>query len=455
MQKLLLAGFNHTTAPLALRERLAFPGEERQRALGAFRERFKEAEAVLISTCNRVELYTARPVHGNPRAEELAEFLASFHALPTGEVAPHLYHRTDRDAVGHLFAVASSLDSMVLGETQILGQVREAYDVAREAGSAGAVLHPLFQRAISVGKQVRTQTTLGEGRLSVASVAVDYARQIFDHFDDKTVLCIGAGKMATLVLQSFGALKPGKMLVCNRSIGKAQALADRFGGQVAPFERLSDHLVAADIVITSTGAAEPIITRKQFEHLRRQRRYRPIFLIDIALPRDVEPSVGEIESVYLYNIDDLQKVVAETQSSRQGAIAAARAIVEQQVTEFLNWSRQREVGPTIDRLYQRYHEVAQAEVSRTINKLPNLSTAERDVVENLARRIVNKLLHDPIQTLKESDGLHGSTPQYLHALERLFKLADEPGAGSAPVDEAAKQVAEHVNEDAGAQEKRS
>jgi glutamyl-tRNA reductase len=449
MNKLLLAGFNHATAPLALRERLAFPGEERRRALAAFRERFKEAEAVLISTCNRVELYTARPVHGNPRAEELAEFLAAFHALPTGDVAPHLYHRTDRDAVGHLFAVASSLDSMVLGETQILGQVREAYDAAREAASAGPVLHPLFQRAIAVGKQVRTQTTLGEGRLSVASVAVDYARQIFDHFNDKTVLCIGAGKMATLVLQSFGALKPGRLLVCNRSEGKAEALAQRFGGQVAPFERLGEHLVAADVVISSTGAASPIITRKQFEDLRRQRRYRPIFLIDIALPRDVEPAVGEIENVYLYNIDDLQKVVAETQSSRQGAIAAAKAIVDQQVDEFLAWSRQREIGPTIDKLYQRYHEVAQAEVGRAMNKLPSLSAAEREHVEQLARRIVNKLLHDPVQMLRNGEALHGSAPQYLHALERLFKLAEEPPGADAPL----PPPGETANEDAGAQEK--
>jgi glutamyl-tRNA reductase len=338
---------------------------------------------------------------------------------------------------------------MVLGETQILGQVREAYDAAREAGSAGAVLHPLFQRAIAVGKQVMTQTTLGEGRLSVASVAVDYARQIFDHFNDKTVLCIGAGKMATLVLQSFSALRPGRLLVCNRSIEKAEGLAGRFGGKAAPMERISEHLVAADIVITSTGASDPIITRSQFEHLLRQRRYRPIFLIDIALPRDVEPAVGEIENVYLYNIDDLQKVVAATQSSRQGAIAAARAIVDQQVTEFLTWSRAREIGPVIDQLYQRYHEVAQAEVMRTINKLPNLSAAEKEVVEHLARRIVNKLLHDPIQTLRSSKGLHGSTPQYLHALERLFKLTEESGADASDV---AARSAETANEDAGGQQ---
>ena len=446
MHKLLLAGLNHTTAPLALREKLAFPADDRRRALALFRERFNDAEAVLISTCNRVELYASRPVHGYPRAEEMAEFLASFHALPTSEVATHLYHKTDRDAVAHLFSVASSLDSMVLGETQILGQVREAYDAARETGSAGPVLHPLFQRAIAVGKQVRTQTTLGDGRLSVASVAVDHARQIFDHFNDKTVLCIGAGKMATLVLQGFQTLRPGKLLVCNRSAEKAAGLAHRFGGKVAPFERLGDHLTAADIVITSTGACDPIITRRQFEQLLPPRRYRPIFLIDIALPRDVEPAVGEIQNVYLYNIDDLQQVVAATQSNRQGSVEAAQAIVDEQVGEFLAWSRTREIGPVIDQLYQRYHELARAEVDRTINKLPSLSAAERDVVEQLARRIVNKLLHDPIQTLRKSEGMHGSPGQYVHALERLFKLAEEPAATDEP--------APSTNEDAGGKETR-
>jgi glutamyl-tRNA reductase len=423
MHRLLVVGLNHTTAPLAVRERLAFGAQERAGVLAAFRERFPQAEAVLLSTCNRVELYTARSVHGHPRVEEMIGFLAGLRDLVPEEIDPHLYRKADREAVAHLFSVACSLDSMVLGETQILGQVREAYDAATLADTTGALLHPLFQRAIAVGKQVMTDTVLSEGRLSVASVAVEYARRIFDRFDDKTVLSIGAGKMATLVLRNFQMLSPGKLLVCNRDYTKATALAAQFGGQAAPFERLSEHLASADIVISSTGAPHAIITRKQFEQVAKQRRYRPVFLIDIALPRDVESQVGDLENVYLYNIDDLQQVVAATQTQRSEAVAAAQQIVEQQVSEFAAWHRQREMGPLIDRLYHRYHEVAQGEISRTIHKLPNLTEGEKEILENLGRRIVNKLLHDPVEMLR-STATRSQSPagQYAHALERLFKL---------------------------------
>ena len=439
MSRLLLVGLNHTTAPLEVREKLAFSAEQRRIALDAFRARFSDAEAVLVSTCNRVELYVARSVHGHPREEEMTAFLAGFHSLTGGEVAAHLYRKTDLDVVTHLFAVASSLDSLVLGETQILGQVREAYDAARVATSAGPLLHPLFQRAISVGKQVMSQTALTEGRLSVASVAVEYARRIFDHFADKTVLSIGAGKMASLALQSFKALAPGRLLVCNRDPAKAVALAEKFAAQPAPFEKLCEHLVAADVVISSTGSTHPILTRQQFEQVLPRRRYRPVFIIDIALPRDVEASVGDLENVYLYNIDDLQRVVMETHQQRGAAVDAARRIIAREVEEYTTWQRTRHMGPLIDRLYKRYHAVALEEARRTINKLPESATeAQRDQfkseVEELARRIVNKLLHDPVQGLRASDSVHGPLPQYLHALERLFKLEAEADPSVPPVD---------------------
>jgi glutamyl-tRNA reductase len=427
MQRLLLVGLNHTTAPLEIREKIAFPGDQRRLALRALRERFPEAEAVLLSTCNRVELYVARGVHGHPRSEAMVEFLANYHDVPAGEVSPHIYRKDQDEAVKHLFNVASSLDSMVLGETQILGQVREAYDLAKAESATGTLLNPLFQRAIAVGKEVMGRTALSEGRLSVASVAVDYAKQIFDHFNDKAVLSIGAGKMAQLVLQSFQQLKPGKLLICNRDMNKAVALAGKFGGVAAAFEKLQEQLIVADIVITSTGATHPIITKGMFEHLLKQRRYRPIFLIDIALPRDVEPEVGQIENVYLYNIDDLQEVVAAPQRQRQGAVGEAQGIVERQVAEFAAWNKTRELGPVIDRLYQRYHQIAADEVGRVANKLPGLSEAERKVLEQLGQRIVNKLLHDPIQTLRNGDALHGPGVQYLHAMEKLFKLEVDAG----------------------------
>jgi len=423
MQRLVLLGLNHTTAPLEVREKLAFDSAGRADALQRFKQHFPECEVVLLSTCNRVELYTARQVHGHPRAQEMAEFLAAFHSIPLDAFQPHLYEKSERAVVEHLFSVASSLDSMVLGETQILGQVREAYEASRQHAAAGALLHPLMQRAVAVGKQVLHETKLADGRLSIASVAVDYARRIFDHFQDKTVLCIGAGKMANLVLRSFAGLSPQRLLICNRDPIKAEKMAAQFNGEAAAFEQLAAHLSAVDIVITSTGSARPIITRKQFTDIQRRRRYRPIFLIDIAVPRDVEASVGELENVYLYNLDDLQQVVSQTMQGRTGAIEEAQKIVSAAVDEYVLSQRTRAMGPVIDQLYKRYHEMAQEEAARTISKLPNVGDAERAHLEDLARRIVNKFLHDPIHALRNADELHVPANQYLHAMEQLFKLA--------------------------------
>ena len=432
MHRLHLLGLNHTTAPLAVRERLAFSPPQRTAALSAFRARFPDCEAVLLSTCNRVELYVARTPGGHPKAEEVADFLGSLHGIPPDVFRSHLYHQSERPLVEHLFNVAASLDSMVLGETQILGQVREAYDAARSAGTAGSLLNPLFQRAVAVGKQVLRETPLAEGRQSVAGAAVDYAGRVFDSLSSKSVLCIGAGKMARLVLQGFADRSPKRLLVCNRDGAKAAELAGQFRGEPAPFDKLDDHLAAVDVVITSTGSADPIITAARFAVVHRRRRYRPIFLIDIALPRDVEAAVGELENVYLYNLDDLQRVVAETHAGRRQSVDDARRIVATAVDEYLAAHRARTLGPVIDALYKRSHQLAREELDRTLNKLPNVTDAERQHLDELARRIVNKLLHDPVQALRRADGSHGPTSQYVHALEQLFRLPGERLATETP-----------------------
>jgi glutamyl-tRNA reductase len=434
MQRLLLLGLNHTTAPLEVRERLAFSPKQRDAAVAALRQRFPECEAVLLSTCNRVELYIARGGthhHPIPGIGEMVDFLAESHSLSAEQFREHLYHKAGNDVVNHLFRVAASLDSLVLGEDQILGQVREAYEAAQSQQATGSLLNPLFQRAVAVGKQVRTETSLAEGRLSVASVAVDYAKRIFETFSDKTVLSIGAGKMATLVLEHLAALKPGKLLLCNRDSSKATALAEKFGGTPVPFANLPDHLAAADIVVTSTGSPEPIITRAMFDRVLRKRRYRPVFLIDIAVPRDVEAAVADSEHVYLYNVDDLQQVVAQTQHLRRSAVQAAEAIVEKHLQGFAVWQRQRMMGPTIDRLYQRSHRIAMAELERTLSKLSPAAQQEREALEDLARRIVNKLLHRPVHTLRETDGEHTPVP-YVHAIEKLFDLKIEEDGEETP-----------------------
>ena len=429
MHRLVLLGLNHSTAPLAVREKLAFNPAQQRDALKAFQEKFPACEAVLLSTCNRVELYAVTAIHNSPTSEEVLTFLSALRGVDPEQFREHLYTKSDRLAIGHLFNVAASLDSMVLGESQILGQVREAYDVAREVNTAGALLNPLFQRAIAVGKQVMTETSIGSGRLSVASVAVDYAKRIFEHFDDKTVLVIGAGEMATLVLRNFADLKLGKLLLCNRDPAKAVKLAEEFGGEAAAFDRLDEHLIAADIVVTSTGASQPIITRARFEKLLRPRRYKPIFIIDIALPRDVEASIEKLENVYLYNLDHLQQVVSTTQSQRKESVDAARKIVSDHVHDMIAWHRQRQLGPLIDSLYRRYHGLAQEELNRTLNKLPNIGEAEKIHLEELTRRIVNKLLHDPIRMLKHSDPQHGPPAQYMHAMEKLFGLEHPEAPG--------------------------
>jgi glutamyl-tRNA reductase len=432
MQRLLLLGLNHKTASLELRERLAFSPQQRSDALAAIRRQFQEVETVLLSTCNRTEIYLARPTHGHPRHSELADFLAEFRGISRTEINGAFYEKAERDVISHLFTVAGSLDSMVLGETQILGQVREAYEAAKEAGAAGPMLHPLFQRAIAVGKQIRSETALSKGRISVASIAVQYARRIFDVFTDKTVLNIGAGKMGELVLAAMAALKPGNLIVCNRDFSRAEALAKKYSAVAVAMDRLTDQLAAADIVITGTGSDQPIITRPMFESVIRRRRYRPVFIIDIGVPRDVAADVGDIENVYLYNLDDLQRAIDASQESRSAAAQQAAQIVERQVGEFVAWHRARMVGPLIDLLYQRSHSVALEELNKTVSKLSGVTPADKQQLEELTRRIVNKLLHDPIQVLRGSDALHAPMAQYLHAVEKLFNLEENEAADEPP-----------------------
>ncbi len=425
MNRLVLVGLNHTTAPLAIRERLAFDAPQRAQALFALRQKYPDCEAVLLCTCNRVELYAAWNGEIRPDQSEIVQFLASLRGFSSEELNPLLYFKTERDVAAHLFSVASSLDSMVVGEAQILGQVREAYDEATQANSAGPMLHPLFQKALAVGKQVMSETSLGEGRLSVASIAVEYARRIFDVFSDKTILNIGAGKMASLMLANLASLSPGRLLICNRDPAKARTLASKFNGRTFPYENLQEELVTADIVVSSTGSQQPILTRANFELVMRRRRYKPVFLIDIAVPRDIADDVGKLQNIYLYNLDDLQQVAAATRGQRSGAIEAAQKIVAQNVVQFVTWHRARQLGPIIDQLYRRSHALALEELNRTLSRLSGISPEEKSHLEDLTRRVVNKLLHDPVQMLREADNLHAPAAQYVHALEKLFKLAPE------------------------------
>lgn len=458
--RLLVAGLNHRTAPLTLRETVAFSPGQIKDALAQFRARFPHAELVILSTCNRVEFYLARPLSSEPSLDELCGFVADYHQVKPEALRPHLYHHEDRSMVEHLFAVASSLDSMVVGETQILSQVKHAYHFAANAGGIGGgavtgksgggegtgsnqgghgggggtgVLHALFQRALAAAKDVHDKTELSAGHLSVASVAVDLAASVFDRFDDKTVLCVGAGKMATLMLRHLASLQPRKLLITNRSPERAQALAAHFSSlhaEARPFEGLDQLLVEADILLTSTGAAQPVITEARFKALQKPRRYRPIVMVDIAVPRDVEASIARLSNVYLYNIDDLQEVAAGNRGKRDAEIAASRALLKEHVDEFLRWFAARDVGPLVKALYEHCHATARTELAALFVKHPEMPAEERAELERLAHRLVGKILHGPVTQLT-THAEATARPMLTAALKKLFSL-DPPPLPSPP-----------------------
>jgi glutamyl-tRNA reductase len=400
MRRLLLLGLNHSTAPLEVREKIAFNEAQARAALEKLHCEYPDAEFVLLSTCNRVELYVARELRSRPNAQELTEFLQAFHRIRHEPLRPYLCEKHEREAIEHLFLVTCGIDSIVLGETQIIGQIREAYQLAQVAQTVGPVLHPLFQRGLAVGKQVMQQTSLNQGKLSIASIAVEHAQKVFGRFGGTTIMCIGAGKIAQLVLQHLMQFKPRRKIITNRSVVRAQSLAEEFGGEVVPFDCLADHLPASDIVISATSAGRHVLTRDQCERALQLRKQRPLFIFDLAVPRDIDPDVGQIGTVHLQNIDQLQQAASDALSSRNRSVQHARAIVAERVEQFMAWTVSRQLGPMIQQLYKRYHTIAQQELGRTLLKLPNLAEYERQHLHELSRRIANKLAHDPIRVMK-------------------------------------------------------
>jgi glutamyl-tRNA reductase len=419
---LLVVGCSFQNTPIALREQLAFDGPKLPAALAALNTRYGY-ETVILSTCNRVEIYTARSAaHVPPALDILAGFLAEFHELPLQTLSDHLYDSTDADAVRHLFRVVSSLDSMVVGEGQIAGQVKRAYEAAHEQATAGPALHALFQHAHQVAKRVRTETGISRGHVSVSSLAVDYVRQVFDHFHDKTILVIGAGKMGELTLKHLRDLKPQRILVTNRSPDKATEVAKGCGGQAVPWEQLDDALVQADFVLSTTGAPEPIVTRRRFDEILARRTHGTMVILDIAVPRDFDPRIHDGDRACIFNIDDLQRIRAGTLADRQKHIPAAETLVNQEVARFLSdWNRRRN-GPVIARLTQDFEERRRVVVSQLLAKLNGkLSDADRTYIEGAFRLLQNQFLHGPISALaEESAGRH----TLLEALRKLFRLEE-------------------------------
>lgn len=432
--RILVIGCNHRSAPVEVRERIAFDEPAVQRALAALKAQYPQSEAVVISTCNRMELYVARPVQGQPRIRDVIDFIATFHGVEPADFAGNLYSYEDTEAVRHLFRVVSSLDSMVVGETQILGQAKAALESAHAAGSVGKRLTDLFQRAFAVAKTVQTSTGIASGRLSVGSTAVDLARQIFSHFDDKHVLMVGAGKMGELTLTHLLSTKPRRLWVTNRTDARAVELAERISArhgiatQVIPFAAWIDRLVDMDIVISSTGAREPILDRASFAPIPKRRDYRPLLLIDIAVPRDIDPAVGEHDGVFLYNIDDLQSVTEVNLAQRREAIGRCHEIIEAGLVEYAQAQARRDVGPLVAALRRHFHEVGRGELERLLPKLGTLPARDRELIEQMLHRTMQKLLHKPIHLLNDRAD-NGAVNIYADALRVLFDLSETESDG--------------------------
>ncbi len=416
---LLVAGCSYKNTPIELREKLAFDGAKLPLALRELDSRY-DVEAAILSTCNRVEIYLARPeAAGLPDLDLLAEFLAEFQKLPVDQVRGCLFERRDADAIRHLFRVSSSLESLIVGEGQIAGQVRRGYEQAQQQATAGPLLHALFQQASVVAKRVRTETGISRGHVSVSSVAVDYVRQVFDHFGDKTILVIGAGKMGELTLRHLRDLKPKQILVTNRSPEKAQTVAQGCGGHAVVWDQLDDALVQADIVLSTTGAPEPIMTRRRFDGVLARRTGGTMVILDIAVPRDFDPRIHDGDRACLFNIDDLQRIRERTLSERHKHIAPAEAIVESEVRRFqAAWSR-RSNGPIIAKLTQEFEARRKAIVAQLMAKLNGkLGKEDKEYIEGAFRLLQNQLLHGPISALTEEH----ADPAGLSLREALFKL---------------------------------
>jgi glutamyl-tRNA reductase len=387
-------GLNHQTAPLAVRERVVFHVERLREALAEIRRSLAQ-EAAILSTCNRTELYVAGE---EPAA--LAQWLARYHRIEPGELQRYLYTLPREQAVRHAFRVASGLDSMVVGEPQILGQMKDAARAAASAGTLGTLLHRLFQRSFAVAKEVRSTTHIGAASVSMAAAAVRLAARIFPSLKDQSVLLIGAGEMIELVATHFAAQAPARMAVANRTLERGQRLGSRFNAQAIELRSLAEQLHEYDIVVSCTASSLPILGKGLVERALRARRRRPIFMVDLAVPRDIEPEVAELDDVFLYTVDDLAAVVSANLDQRRSAVVQAEVIIEAQVGQFMHWMEARESVPSIVALRDQAEEARRQELERALRLLER-GEAPAQVVERLSQALTNKLLHAPTEALKK------------------------------------------------------
>ena len=420
---LFLLGVSHRTAPVDLRERLDFSSRDVGASVEALAARSSAAESVVLSTCNRSEIYVASDEPGRVR-DELVAFLSEYHQVPRDVFQPHLFSHDASAAAHHLFRVAAGLDSLVIGEPQILGQVKDAFEAASGRRCTGPLLSKTFHWAFGVGKRVRTETSLGEGAVSVSFAAVALARKIFGRLDGRRVLVVGAGEISALTAQHLRSHGVAEIVITSRTTAHAEALAAQVGGHAVPWSDMRTAMGRADIVVTATGSQRPIITRGDVEAVTGRKRADPLFIIDIAVPRDVEASVGEIEQVFLYNVDDLQGIVQENLARRTSEIARAEAIVAEELTRYTTWQLSRKAIPTVVALRQRFEEIRRAELRRLDSRLAGLPPDARARIEEVTKLLTEKLLLEPTEQLKALPD-EETQATYTEAVNRLFRLGDQ------------------------------
>jgi glutamyl-tRNA reductase len=396
---ILLIGLNHRTAPVEVREQLAFSREGVATALLLFRNRFPQSEAAILSTCNRVEMLVASD-GDRPNVADVLSFIAQARDLPVGSFKPYLYQLEDEQACRHFFRVASGLDSMVLGESQIVNQVKQAFAAASEQGTTGRTLNRMFHHAFEVSKRVRSETKIGQGHVSIPSVAVDIAGRIFDDFSSKRALVIGAGEMAQLVCTHLRDADVRQFVVCTRSMKNAKSLADAFDAIAVPFDQLDAQLAEADIVIAATACPLPFLTADRVAAAQKKRGGRLLFIIDLAVPRNVEPAVASVSQTYVYDVDALGRAAADNQQQRVAQLAGAERILDEEVTAFTRWLDQTKLNPLIERMYRDAHDVSEVELNRLLRRCPDLTDEQREAIEQFVDRLVGKFMHPYVTVLR-------------------------------------------------------
>jgi len=426
--QIILIGLNHKTAPIHIREKLAFSKENVFQAIDQLMIKDFFSEMCIISTCNRVEILVVSNLPKDKALkqvmDEFLSYLKTHRKVETSTLLPLFYVHQHLDAVRHLFRVASSLDSMIVGEPQILGQIKDSYRLAVAKKSAGVLINRLLHRTFSIAKKVRSETGIGDHAVSISYAAIELGRKIFGSLKDRNVLLIGAGEMAELSVEHLIRHHAGTIFVANRTFERGMQLANRFKGTAIRFDEIENYLIHVDIVISSTGAPECILNRKDLKKVMKQRKQRPIFFIDIAVPRDIDPDINQLENAYLYDIDDLQGVIDINVNQRQKEALRAERLIDEAVVRFEEWLNKLDVVPTIKALKQKIETITEAEIHKTINSLIDIDIDSKELLpalERMGNAIMNKILHDPIQFLK-GEGYHKDRSSCLALTQKLFRL---------------------------------